>query len=154
MKRTLCIVLAFILVLALAPAAFAEWDLSGLTFDELVALKDQINRAMWDSADWQEVTVPQGVWQVGADIPAGKWTIKPVPWGHSYIRIGNELKDAGTDVKGIASETVNDPDYEYYDAVKDKTEWTVDLSAGQYVVINYGDVIFTPYAGKPSLGFK
>lgn len=40
MKRTLCIVLAFILVLALAPAAFAEWDLSGLTFDELVALKD------------------------------------------------------------------------------------------------------------------
>lgn len=149
---TICITLA--LVLSLAPAAFADVDLSGMTFDELVALKDQINLALWNSADWQEVTVPQGVWQVGADIPAGKWTIKPVPWGHSYIRIGNELKDAGTDVKGIASETINDPDYEYYDAVKDKTEWTVDLSSGQYIVINYGDVIFTPYAGKPSLGFK
>lgn len=154
MKRVFSLVLACVLILALAPAAFADVDLSGLTFDELVALKDQINLALWNSADWQEVTVPQGVWQVGADIPAGKWTIKPIPWGHSYIRIGNELKDAGTDVKGIASETVNDPDYTYYDATTDKTEWTVDLTEGQYIVVNYGDCIFTPYAGKPSLGFK
>ena len=72
MKRTLCIILAFVLVLTLAPAAFADVDLSGMSFDELVALKDQINLALWNSADWQEVTVPQGVWQVGADIPAGK----------------------------------------------------------------------------------
>lgn len=154
MKRTLCIVLALVLVLSIAPAAFADVDLSGMSFDELVALKDQINLAIWNSADWQEVTVPQGVWKVGEDIPAGKWTIKAIPWGHSYIRIGSELKDAGTDVKSIASETVNDPDYKYYDATKDKTEWTVDLMDGQYIVVNYGDCIFTPYAGKPSLGFK
>lgn len=154
MKRIFSFVFALALALFLAPAAFADVDLSSMSFDELVALKDQINLAIWNSADWQEVTVPQGVWQVGADIPAGKWTIKPIPWGHSYIRIGNELKDAGTDVKGIASETVNDPDYTYYDATKDKTEWTVDLTDGQYIVVNYGDCIFTPYAGKPSLGFK
>lgn len=154
MKRLLSLVLACVMVLSLAPAAFADVDLSGLSFDELVALKDQINLAIWSSAEWQEVTVPQGVWEVGADIPAGKWTLKALPYGHSYIRIGNELKDAGTDVKGIASETVNDPKYEYYDSTKDKTEWTVDLVSGQYVVVNFGDCVFTPYAGKPTLGFK
>lgn len=154
MKRFLSLALVCLFFVTLAPAAFANVDLTGMTYDELVALKDQINLAIWNSAEWQEVEVPQGVWQVGADIPAGKWTLKPMPFGDCYIRIGTELKDAGTDVKGIASEHIKDRDYSYFNAVSDKTEWTVDLTAGQYVVINYGSALFVKYAGKPSLGFK
>lgn len=154
MKRTLCSILAFVLVLTLAPAAFAEWDLSGLTFDDLVALKDQINRAMWDSADWQEVTVPQGVWEVGADIPAGKWTILPTPFADTYIKIGNETQNSGTEVKSRVSQRIKDKDYRDYDASKDITSWNVELVDGQFLQVDYGPCIFTPYAGKPSLGFK
>lgn len=154
MKRALCIILALVLVLALAPAAFADVDLSGMTFDELVALKDQINLALWNSADWQEVTVPQGVWEIGADIPAGKWTILPEPFGETYIKIGNETKNGGTDVSSKTSELIKDKDYRNFDASKDITSWNVELEAGQFLQVDYGPAVFTPYAGKPSLGFK
>lgn len=155
MKRTICIVLAFVLVLAFAPAAFADVDLSGLTFDDLVALKDQINRAMWDSADWQEVDVPQGIWEVGRQIPPGKWTIRCNTDGFSQIAVGDGLRDNGTKVTfpPKASTTVYDPDAKTY-SVGDSTEWTVDLHEGEYVEITWSSVIFSPYSGAPELGFK
>lgn len=155
MKRTLCIVLAFILVLALAPAAFAEWDLSGMSFEELVALKDQINLALWNSSDWQEVTVPQGVWQVGADIPAGKWTIVCGGKNYTDIEIADSLKDNETKAAfpPKASAMIYNTSSIVYDE-GDLKEWTVDLHDGEYVVISSADAVFMPYSGKPSLGFK
>ena len=149
---TICITLA--LVLSLAPAAFADVDLSGMTFDELVALRDQIDLAIWNSQEWQEVEVPQGVWRVGEDIPAGKWTIRAVSGGNAYVKVGNELKDGGTDVKSKYTLDIYAPDHRYYTEGKNMTEGTAELEAGQYVSINYANAVFTPYAGKPSLGFK
>ena len=154
MKKLISYLCVFALVLALLPAAFAEWDLSGLSYDDLVALKDQVQRAMWDSADWQEVTVPQGVWEVGADIPAGKWTILAVPSGHTYIKIGPETKNGGTEVNFKVTQRIEDKDYKDYDASEDVTSWNVELEEGQFLQVDYGPCIFTPYAGKPSLGFK
>lgn len=153
MKKLISCLCVFALVLTLAPAAFAEWDLSGLSFDELVALKDQINLAIWNSAEWQEVTVPQGVYQVGADIPAGKWTIRPVSGKASIIKTGVSTKDGGASVKADYSENIYAPDSIMYKNGS-RTELTIELSDGQYVEISVGSVIFTPYSGKPSLGFK
>ena len=36
------------------------------------------------------------------------------------------------------------------------TEYTFTVKDGDYIVINdaYNKAVFTPYAGKPSLGFK
>lgn len=155
MKRTLCIILAFVLFITLAPAAFAEWDLSGMSFDELVALKDQVQRAIWDSADWQEVTVPQGVWQVGADIPAGKWTIVCGGKNYTDIEIADSLKDNGTKAAfpPKASAMIYNTSSIVYDE-GDLKEWTVDLHDGEYVVISSADAVFMPYSGKSSLGFK
>ena len=149
---TICITLA--LVLSLAPAAFADVDLSGMTFDELVALRDQIDLAIWNSQEWQEVEVPQGVWQVGADIPAGKWTIKPVAAGQTYVTIGNELKDAGTNVKYKNGQLLRAEDWYAYNPSSDVPSWNVELTDGQYLQFTFGPAVFTPYAGKPSLGFK
>lgn len=154
MKRILSLALACVLVFALAPAAFADVDLSGMSFDELVALKDQINLAIWNSAEWQEVEVPQGVWEVGADIPAGKWTIKAIPGGNAYIKVGNELKDGGTDVKAKYTLDIYAPDHSHFTEGKSLSEGTAEFEVGQYISINYANAIFTPYAGKPSLGFK
>ena len=154
MKKVMSIFIALALVLALAPAAFADVDLSGMSFDELVALKDQINLAIWNSAEWQEVEVPQGVWRVGEDIPAGKWTIRAISGGNAYVKVGNELKDGGTDVKSKYTLDIYAPDHRNYTEGKNMTEGTAELEAGQYVSINYANAVFTPYAGKPSLGFK
>ena len=49
MKKLITFCMTLALVLALAPAAFADVDLSGMTFDELVALRDQIDLAIWSS---------------------------------------------------------------------------------------------------------
>lgn len=154
MKKVITICITIVLIFALVPAAFAEVDLSSMSYDELVALKDQINLAIWNSAEWQEVEVPQGVWEVGADIPAGKWTILPGASGNTYVKIGTEIKDGGTDVRSKASETIRNEKYNYFDAASDLTSWTYDFKNGEYVKIDDGPAIFTPYAGKPSLGFK
>lgn len=154
MKRTIALFCALVLLLAFAPAAFADVDLSGMSYDELVALKDQINLAIWNSEKWQEVEVPQGVWEVGADIPAGKWTIKALPQADTYVKVGDSVKNGGTDVNSKMSQHVMAKDYRNYDPKSDVAEYTVILESGQYVQIDYGPAVFTPYAGKPSLGFK
>lgn len=153
MKRIVSTVLAFFLMLAISPAALAEWDLSSMSYDELVALKEQINLAIWNSRDWLEVEVPQGVWEVGKDIPAGKWTIRAAPNGNAYVKVGTQLKDGGTDIKASFTGDIYDPGYRQYNS-SNLTEWTVELVSGQYVSIKYSNAIFTPYAGKPELGFR
>lgn len=154
MRRILACAFSLIMLLALSPVCFADVDLNGMTYDELVALKDKINRAIWDSEEWQEVEVPQGVWAVGDDIPAGKWTIKALPGGDTYIKIGVEVKDGGTDVNSKTSQRIKDEGHSYYDSKSDITSWTFEFTEGQYVKIDNGPAVFTPYSGKPSLGFK
>ncbi len=156
MKKFLIFLLALTL---LSTAALAEIDLSGMTYDELVALKDQINLAIWNSQEWQEVTVPIGVWKIGEDIPAGHWTIKLAPgsqMGWGSIQWGAELDTTGKKTQYVSG----GPNYsemleETGDlGVSPLTEIDLDLTADSYLVIEYADMIFTPYAGKPSLGFK
>lgn len=155
MKKLISCLCVFALVLALVPAAFAEWDLSGLSFDELVALKDQVQRAIWDSAEWQEVTVPQGIYQVGADIPAGKWTILCKSNSVGEIEVADSLRENGTKVTfpPKASKAIYNPESKMY-SDGDAIEWTVELFDGEYVAISMSSLVFTPYSGAPSLGFK
>ena len=156
MKKLLTIIL--ILALAVPAAAFADLpDISNLSYDELVQLKDSINLAMWNSQEWQEVTVPQGLWIVGKDIPAGTWTVKCAIEGLSSVAFGDTLNETGTDVKYSQyyhSEIVVSPDYKRFEKDKDIAEYTFTVKDGDYIQIKNASVIFTPNTGKPSLGFK
>lgn len=155
MKRILSIVLSVMVILAISAACFADIDLSGMTYDELVALKDQINLAIWNSDEWQEVEVPQGVWKVGEDIPAGKWTIRAASGASTCVYVGNEVTNGGTSAGDIfAGQFIMSAESNYYDEKTDVAEFTVELTDGKYVEIDSGVAVFTPYAGKPSLGFK
>lgn len=155
MKR---IVILLLILCALYTAASAEVNLSGMSFDELVALKDQINLAIWNSQEWQEVTVPQGIWKVGEDIPAGHWSITPVDEAWSSVDYGSDLEENGKRISyrsknyyavNIVSETSR-----IYEAGSDRTQIDIVAEAGSYICIDNGNVIFTPYTGKPALGFK
>ena len=98
MKKIAIMILAIVLIPLAAMADLP--DLSGLTFEELVQLRDQINLAMWNSQEWQEVTVPQGVWVVGEDIPIAHWTISLSPSASAKwasIKYCDRLNEAGTD---------------------------------------------------------
>jgi len=155
MKRILSLALACVLVFVLAPAAFADVDLSGMSFDELVALKDQINLAIWNSAEWQEVTVPQGVYQVGRQIPPGKWTVLCKSNSMGEIEVADSLKEngAGVTFPPKAGKIIYNPDSRMY-SEGDATEWTVELFDGEYVAVSMSSLVFTPYSGAPELGFK
>lgn len=155
MKKILAAVFSVVLVLSFSVGAYADIDLNGMSFDELVALKDQINLAIWNSAEWQEVEVPYGVWVVGEDIPAGKWTVTAGDGCSLFFELGKELDATGTELVradnwwNLISKT-----YWGFDASTDIDSVTVDLSDGTIITIDEGSVIFTPYSGKQSLGFK
>lgn len=160
MKNALPILTVLVtLLLSAFPLAQAEAiDLSSMTFNELVALKEQLNLAIWNSKEWQEVTVPQGVWQVGKDIPAGHWTIRTKAV-NSRILVCTALDATGKNVDYDNTEfyyavIVNNPSSQYFDATSHNAEIDYDLKEGSYVIITLGSAIFSPYAGKPSLGFK
>lgn len=133
-------------------------SLLGMSYDELVALKNRINLAMWESEEWQEVTVPQGLWIVGEDIPAGHWTVMHSNASLSYVTISDILDETGKKAEYggdfYYSNGLHSPDSKYFDASSDLTEFDIELTDGLYVHVEYGDVIFAPYRGKPSLGFK
>ena len=153
MKKLICIMIA----LMIPVAAFAEVDLSGMSYDELVQLKDQVSLAIWESEEWQEVEVPAGVYTVGEDIPAGKWTIKAADGISVTIEWGDLLDDSGValswDGKFMEYEYLRSENNKYYEK-GDKTEITWDIKDGQYILVDDGIAVFMPYAGKPSLGFK
>ena len=159
MKKLVALFLAIVLS---AGSALAEGiDLSGMSYDELVALKDRINLAMWQSDEWQEVTVPQGVWKVGEDIPAGHWTVKCITEKKCYntqISWGEALTEGGTSIAWRGRYdilvTVKNPEYKYYEYDGSITEYSFTVQDGDYIIIDDAPAVFTPYQGKPSLGFK
>lgn len=154
MKKLFFLFLATLLLFSSASAD--PIDLSGLSFDELVALRDQINLAIWNCQEWQEVTVPAGIWQVGKDIPAGHWSIR-VAAENDYFYIScfdklNEIEKRPDSGARLVQEDIATPGHS---AFGKKTPESTDLilEEGWFFKCG-GDVIFTPYAGKPDLGFK
>lgn len=136
MKRIVSLIL---IAMLLAAPALAGIDLSGMTFDELIELQKQVTAALWASDGWQEVTVPAGYYEVGTDIPAGRWTLS----GNGVmIDIYRSLDAASTfDVTGYV-------DGHY---LTSGDTYTANLKEGQGLELD-GPVTFTPYVS--ALEFK
>lgn len=155
MKRMLVIIITVSLFISCASAD--SINLSGMSLAELVALKDQINLAIWNCQEWQEVSVPLGIWKVGEDIPAGHWTVHaPEEW-FTKVSFGDTLKPSGTEIKVTSYfgfELITSPTYSGFDKKKDVSEFSFTVKKGDYIEVEFGAAIFTPYSGKPDLGFK
>ena len=156
MKKLLAVGL---LLCMLMPCAVAEdIDLSVLTYDELVVLRDRCLAEMQLRDEWKEVTVPIGVYEVGKDIPAAHWTITAAPseYGWGSITYCDALDGSGKNVDIVKSH------FYYSQQIKVKGSGayveatSIDLNAVNpgYIIIEYGPMVFTPYTGAPDLGFK
>jgi len=151
MKKLFALLLALALILPAAALADLP-DLTGLSFDDLIKLREKVNLAIFSSDGWQEVTVPAGIWKIGKDIPAGHWSFRPAnESGYFTVYYCNKLNSVGTeaadDADGwfeIMSGNLSDDEYHVMD-LKMKKGW---------YLLNEGELIFTPYVGKPDLGFK
>ena len=137
----------------------AAIDLSNMSLDELIALREQVTMAMWETEEWQEVEVPIGVYQVGVDIPAGNWTVKcHKSFDNAYISWGESLDENGHSIawqgRNDILNYVYNPDYKYYEEGDGPLEYSFEVRDGEYIIIGVGNVVFTPFVGKPDLGFK
>ena len=165
MKKLVALVVALILVSSVALATTVSFDFSGLSLAQLIEVQQQLTMAMWATEEWQEVEVPQGVWVVGEDIPAGTWTVRcadigrdsymmkecDLSWGEYLADDGPYIKRSGRWDKAI----IYNPNNKDYDEGR-LTEYTFTVKEGDYIVIDnyYNRAVFSPYAGKPALGFK
>lgn len=159
MKKVFCV--ALVVCCLLAGAMADGVDLSALSFDQLVALRQDCQREMMTRDEWQEVIVPQGDYRVGVSIPAGKWVVRCaddyrssyeasftwITWGASkpenfYIR----------DSKGRVE--IYNPNNQYYEG--GPTEFVIEVEEGDWVSIkgDYNKAVFSTWMGEPDLGFK
>ena len=94
--------------------------------------------------DFKTVKVPPGVYAVGKDIPAGKWTIIATE-GACEVYWGKALDEYGASVP-------------YSNRIATIDDWgtqssaTWDLVEGTFIVVNRKAVTFTTYV-PVSLGF-
>ena len=154
MKKLIALLL--FIILAVPAIALADLpDISGLNYKELVQLKEQINLAIWNSQEWQEVTVPEGTYKIGESIPAGHWTLRVAGHGCFYIYYFDK-PDATGKKFGYGSQRINQQiASEDFHAFEQEycTEYDIEMKDGWYIYLG-GKTIFTPYAGGPDLGFK
>lgn len=135
MKRSIIFILSLTLSLSLVLSASAV-DLSGMSFEELLFLRDQLTAEIMSRPEWKEVTVPAGKYMIGEDIPAGSYSVTSTGLV-SYLAVYYE-----------AGKENNDYD-EYYIVMENNPLGKVILKSGMIITIS-AQVIFSPVKG---LGF-
>ena len=155
MKRFVCLlfVLIFIPLFAFADPP----DISALSYDELVSLRENLNIAIWNCHEWRHVEVPAGVYIVGVDIPAGHWTLNPPSDGSVVVEYFKDPDETGkrpaNSLNNYYSESLADESSPYASFVYVR-EVDLELKDGFYfTVVNGPYVVFEPYTSKPSFSF-
>ena len=122
MKKLIAFSAAILLMISSAAAAP---DLSGYTYDELIALRHYFTLEIMRRPEWKEVTVPSGNWIVGVDIPAGSYSISPSGTG-AYIRI---IDDKGNIIvsQGVRNESNS------IGKISVKDAYTIEIETGSLI---------------------
>lgn len=69
---------AMAVALLLGGSALADVDLSGMSYEELIALHSQVIEAMADSEEVVSFRAEPGEYIVGVDIPVGSYSVRAV----------------------------------------------------------------------------
>lgn len=129
-----------------SPSVKYDIDLAAMTVEELVALRSEIDQAIAaasgsdnSNTEAKEVTVPQGTYVIGVDIPAGTYTLE----AGSIVAMTMvfETKDGVENLDGLINS---------YSISEGEPAGRVELKDGNAIQISLGSVVFKPYQG---LGF-
>lgn len=155
MKKLFSLFLAICLLTIPVLSLSESIDLSGLSLADLVKLQERVTMAMWKTEEWQEVTVPAGLYQVGKEIPAGKWTITASPKASlATVTVGSKLDESGLSISwgGSYESVILEGKESWLYNKSSRNSWDVTLTDGLYINLEAA-MVFTPYAG-PSFSFK
>lgn len=142
MKKLIAMVTVLMLLTSFS-VSFAEpevIDLSTMSLEEIALLIQRAQLAMFQTDDWQEVTVPAGIYQIGVDIPAGKWNVSmDTMWAR--IKIGAALNETGNEVDSRSN------GYYSVQLNGDVSAQDITFFEGMYVEIYNASLIFRPAVG-------
>ena len=155
MKRIAAFIAA---ILLLSSHALADINLSSMTLEELIALKQQIGLEIASRPEVKSVTVPIGVWVVGKDIPAGHWNISTAKgYGYDWSRVTycSNVDETGKNPVRTSKGTYYSSQVTYPGSANNNAPTMIDLDirSGLYIIVEWAPVTFTPFTGKPDLGF-
>lgn len=146
-----------LLVVVICSSTYAaptvDVDLTSLSFDELLAFRDQIMDEIIARDEWDNVLIPAGAYEIGVDIPKGTWTITAEPYSDPYVNIGNGINDTLTDFADGCIEWAHLTGVynSHYDS-SDRESVTWNFSEGQYFISD-GPTIWTK-AVRPAFSFN
>lgn len=135
MRKLFALVLV-VLMMFCSVATAESIDLTALTFEELIALRQEIDLLIFSSDEYKEVAVPAGDYVVGEDIPAGTYSLDSEGYGMISV-----YSDASKDIMGMSA---------CHSVGGGETVGKIELKDGQVVEIQMASIIFKTYAG---LGF-
>ena len=180
MKKAPGVILCLILILGVCMRAFAaegeetapygpvdasaeEAFLSSASPAELLFLRDQVSEMLISAPEYESVPVPVGVYQVGVDIPAGKWDLTADV--RSLMTIGSMLEENGREIDTWNSDRyVPFMDlpflkaYQYKEnqlirTIHQAVDFPDDYYSEFYVVVSKGTIHFSTYIGQPDFLF-
>ena len=138
MRKLVSVLLSIVMIFSFS-FAFADTNLSDMSYDDLIALQRAVVKEIMSRPEWKEVVVPAGNWVVGVDIPAGTYSIR------------TEARSCGLTVWRKAIDDYSNNGLYYNEVIgKDKKDCgKIELSDGMVVCLS-NDAIFSP---PKSLGF-
>lgn len=134
-----------------------NFALSYLPLSSLIELKEKVNAAILENDELKEVTVPEGTWIVGKDIPAGHWSLRAANSLSVFnVSAFDHADEAGKGPQNVSfywSQIICGSDYASLTDYDFSTMADITLKEGWYFKTE-GSVIFTPYIGHPDFGFN
>ncbi len=148
MKKFIFGVVYVFLVFSSLSVSAQSIDLSSFSYSELQNIVAQVQNEMMKRPEFQSVEVPIGIYQVGVEIPAGKWTItKSNSAWMAEVDTGSALEEDKNGVDlwggGYNSALLSD----------ENPTQTVNFVDGYYVEVSMGAVVFSTPTG-PSFSFN
>ena len=137
MRRLFALVLVFVLMFCSAATA-ENIDLSSLTLEELITLRQEIDMLIFGSDAYKNVSVPAGDYVVGVDIPAGIYSLEAANGSYAMISV---YADSSKDIMSMGA---------CHSVGGGETVGKIEFKDGQIVEIQMGSIVFKTYAG---LGF-
>lgn len=136
MKRLLCV----LLILCVLPVCVLSEsiDLSSISTDDLVSLRDRITNEI--NSRLHKITLNAGIYQVGVDIPEGRYVMRcgQSEYGFIVVAYDGKLNESETgiympcDFYGSIYETADESHI---------SEQGIKLIDGYYIEIKHGQVI-------------
>ena len=150
MKKFLYAILLSMLLCSVAIAAPRTIDFETMTLKELISLCAEAQIYILASDEWQEVILPEGIYEIGVDIQAGRWTISTAKGEAARINWGKSLNETGTEInyKDFSTDVVISETHRLFEAKATKPHFDLELPEGTFIHVQLGTVVFTPYMGK------